>query len=130
KNISEVSPRPPGERYTFSVLPERQAWVEQQVRSIRPQNHDAAWAIRVKQIGPQRQEITLEIWRDGFTGLIYEARRDEIVPLSTRRAGPGSSLIILMANAFLWGVIWLCLWLFWRFFTRPRRTSLQVATSM
>ena len=57
KNISEVSPRPPGESYTFNVPPDRQAWVEQQVRSIRPQNPDAVWAIRVKQIGPERQEI-------------------------------------------------------------------------
>src|SRR5215831_2887012 len=79
KNISEVSPRPPGESYTFNVPPDRQAWVEQQVRSIRPQNPDAVWAIRVKQIGPECQEIKLEIWRDGFTGLIYEAHPDKIV---------------------------------------------------
>lgn len=130
KNMSEVSPRPLGERYTFNVPRERQAWVESQVRSIRPPNPDASWAIRVKQPGPSRQQIQLEIWRDEFTGLIYEARPDEIVPLHTRHAGVGASLIIVQVNALLWGVIWPSLRLFRRFLTRPRRTSLHVAPSI
>ena len=81
-SISEVSPRPKDAGYTFNVSPDRQAWVEEQVRLSPATNAGSKWAIRVKQLGPNRQQIQLEAWRDGFSGLIYEARPDSICPFA------------------------------------------------
>ncbi|HEY6306444.1 MAG TPA: hypothetical protein VI488_08330 [Candidatus Angelobacter sp.] len=113
-SIAEVSPRSKDASYTFNVEPERQKWVEEQVRHAPSRNTGAAWSIRVKQLGPDRQQIQLELWKDGFTGLVYEARPDQIVPLRTRHAGPGSALIILYVHLLVWGTIWLAVWLVWR----------------
>jgi hypothetical protein len=88
-NISEVSPRPVGAGYTFNVPLERQAWVESKVRSTpAPNGADAGWIIRVKQLGSSGQRIQLELMGDGITGLLYEVRGDEVIPLKSRLAGP------------------------------------------
>ena len=77
-DISELSPRPLNAHYTFSVAPERQAWVENEVRSTPgPNGADSGWVIHVKQLGPSRQQIQLELLRNGITGLIYEVREDK-----------------------------------------------------
>jgi hypothetical protein len=102
--VSEVSPRPANAHYTFNVAPERQAWVENKVRTTpAPNGADAAWIIHIMQLGPSRQQIQLELMGDGITGLIYEVRGDEIVPLRSRLAGPLSSLSILIVLLLLWG---------------------------
>jgi len=123
--LSEVSPRPPDAGYTFNVSPERQTWVEEQVRRTRPRNPDASFGIIVKQLGPDRQLIQLESWRDGFTGLIYEARPDAIVPLKTRHAGPLDSMTILSVHSLVWGGLWFLAWTIYRIMMkhRPSQTS-------
>jgi hypothetical protein len=102
-SISEVSPRPEDAGYTFNVSPDRQAWVEEQVRLSPATSAGSKWAIRVKQLGPNRQQIQLEAWRDGFTGLIYEAGPDSIRPLRTRHAGVLDSMTILGVHLVFWG---------------------------
>src|SRR5258708_3323536 len=72
-DVSEVSPRRKDEGYTFNVSPERQKWVENAVRSTPWRNGDAAWIIHVKQLGPSRQQIQLELLGDGVQGMVYEA---------------------------------------------------------
>jgi hypothetical protein len=79
--VSEISPRPNSENYTFNVEPERQAWVESNVRNTPSPNGNAAWTIHVKQIGLSRQQIQLELLGDGITVIVYEARPEEVVPL-------------------------------------------------
>jgi hypothetical protein len=109
---SQISPRPKGANYTFNVAPERQQWVERQVRNTRlPKGIDASWVIHVKQMGPSRQQIDLETFGDGFTGLIYEAGPDAIVPLKSRLAGPGGSIIIFGVHVVVWGCFGLIVWL-------------------
>ncbi len=121
-DISEVSPRPTNAHYTFNVAPERQAWVENNVRSAHaPNGADAGWIIHVKQLGPSRQQIQLELMGDGITGLIYEVRGNEIIPLRSRLAGPLSSLSILLVLLLLWGGFWLLVWLISRVLKRPPR---------
>jgi hypothetical protein len=114
-DLSQISPRPQDAKYTFNVSPERQDWVEQQVRNTRlPKGIDASWVIHVKQIGPSKQEIDLEAFGDGFTGLIYEAGPDAIVPLKSRLAGPGGSIVILGVHVLVWSCFCLIAWLLLR----------------
>src|SRR4029077_14389310 len=80
-DLSEVSPRPKNASYSFNVSPDRETWVREQVRKLPSPNGSAAWTIHVKQLGLSRQEIRLELMGDGITGLICEARPDEIIPL-------------------------------------------------
>jgi hypothetical protein len=116
RDLSELSPRPKDASYTFNVAPERQHWVEQQVRNTRlPKGVNAGWLIRVKQIGPSKQQIDLEVLGDGITGLIYEAGPDAIVPLKSRLAGAGGSIIIFGVHLVLWGCFCLIAWLIARF---------------
>lgn len=125
QDVSEVSPIPKGAGYTFNVAPERQAWVENKVRSTPSPNGNAAWIIHVKQLGPTRQQIQLELLGDGITGLIYEVRAEEFVPLRSRLAGPLSSLSILAVHLLLWGGLWLLVWFISRL---TRRLRQQTAT--
>lgn len=104
--VSEVSPRAKGESYTFNVEPSRQAWVERQVRNTPSPNGNAAWIIHVKQLGPSKQRIQLELLGDGIIGTIYEARPEEIVPLRLRAVGPGGAFAILAAQLLVWGGFW------------------------
>ncbi len=73
-------------------------------------NGNASWTIHVKQLGVSRQEIRLELMGDGISGLIYEAKPDEIIPLRSRLGGPAGAFVILAANLVLWGAGWLFLW--------------------
>jgi hypothetical protein len=115
-HVSEVSPHPRDAGYTFSVPPERQAWIEKEVRRTpAPNGADAGWLIYVKQIGPSRQQIDLELMGDGITGVIYEATPDEIVPLRSRLAGPLDSIAILIVHLLVWGGLWLLIRLMTRF---------------
>lgn len=111
-DISEISPRPKAADYTYNVAPQREAWVEAKVRSApAPNGADAGWIIHVKQLGPSRQQVQLELMGDGIIGWIYEVRADEVVPLRSRLAGPLSSLSILLVHLVLWGGLWLFVWL-------------------
>lgn len=117
RDLAEISPRLKDAHYTFNVAPDRQRWVEQQVRSTPlPKGVDASWIIDVKQISPSKQRIKLEVLGDGIAGLIYEANPDSIVPLKSRRAGPLDSLIILAVHLLIWGAFWLLAWMAFRFF--------------
>jgi len=116
RDLSEVSPRPKDALYTFNVAPEQQNWVEQQVRNTRmPKGVDAGWVVHIKQIGPSKQQIDLEVLGDGITGLIYEAEPDAIVPLKSRLTGAGGAIIILGVHLLLWGSFWLAASLVSRF---------------
>lgn len=111
RDVSEVSPRPKGPgSYTFNVEPQRQAWVESKVRNTPSPNGHAGWIIHVKQLGPSRQRIQLELLGDGITGIIYEARSEEIVPLRSRASGPAGALTILAVQLLVWGGPWLLGW--------------------
>lgn len=123
-SLSEVSPRPKDAGYTFNVAPERQAWIEKEVRrTSAPNAADAGWQIYVKQLGPARQQIQLELMGDGITGVIYEARPDEIIPLRSRLAGPLSSLAILIVHLPLWGGFYLLASSISRLLMRKRPTA-------
>jgi hypothetical protein len=122
--ISEVSPRSKDAGYTFNVAPERQAWVEKNVRSApAPHGADASWIIHVKQIGPSRQQIQLELLGDGITGIVYEAGPEKILPLRSRLIGPAGALVILAVNLFLWGGFWFLVWSITRLGTSRRTTT-------
>lgn len=103
-SIAEVSPRPANAGYTFIVPADRQAWVETEVRNTRAPRSDAAWDLRVDQLGGGRQRIRLELLGDGVNGIIYEARPDEIVPLASRLTGPFGAYTILAVHLLVWGV--------------------------
>lgn len=125
RDLSEISPRPGDAKYTFNVAPERQRWVEQEVRRIPlPKGVDAGWVIHVKQIGPSKQWIELEALGDGIRGLVYEARPDSIAPLKSRLAGPGGSFIVLAAHLLIWGSFWLIAWIAFRFLM-PSNQAIQ-----
>lgn len=120
-DVAEVSPRPKDSPYTFNVAPDREAWVKEQVRGLPSPNGKASWSIHVKQLGASRQEIRLELMGDGISGLLYEAKPDDITPLRSRLGGPAGAFVILAANLVLWGG-----WLFLRFvmrFMHRRRQS-------
>lgn len=46
-DLAEVSPRPKDSSYSFNVAPDREAWVEEQVRRLPSPNGNASWAIHV-----------------------------------------------------------------------------------
>ncbi len=107
-NLSEVSPRPKDAGYTFNVSPQRQTWVENKVRSTpAPNGGHAGWIIHVKQIGPSKQQIQLELLGDGITGIIYAAGSEGIVPLRSRAIGPAGAFVTLAVHLLLWGGFWL-----------------------
>jgi hypothetical protein len=115
-DIDEISPRPKSASYTFNVTPERQAWVEKNVRSTpAPDVGNAGWIIHVKQLSPSKQRIQLELLGDGIKGIIYDAGPEEIVPLKSRLAGPAGAFEILVVHLLLWGGFWLLVW----FISRP-----------
>src|SRR3954451_5645494 len=49
REISEVSPSPESANYTFNIAPERQEWIEKEVRTTPSPNNNAEWVIHVKQ---------------------------------------------------------------------------------
>jgi hypothetical protein len=110
QDISEVSPRPKGTGYAFNVEPDRQAWVESKVRNSPSPNGNAVWIVHVKQLSPSRQQIQLELLGDGITGIVYEARSEEIVALRSRASGPAGAFVVLAVQLLLWGGLWLLGW--------------------
>jgi hypothetical protein len=126
EDLTEVSPRPKDASYTFNVAPDRQTWVEEQVRRLASPNGNASWTIRVKQLGASRQEIRLELMGDGVAGLIYEAQPDRIIPLHSRLGGPAGAFVIWAANLGLWGSVWLIVWFVVRFNKGRRRSPAVV----
>ena len=120
-NVSEVSPRPKSGSYSFNVDPKRQSWVESKVRNTPSPNGNAAWIIQVKQLGPSRQQIQLELLGDGITGILYEARPEGIVPLRLRATGPEGAFVILAVQLLLWGWFWLLVWSIRRLLAPPGR---------
>jgi hypothetical protein len=109
-DVAEVSPRSKDAPYTFSVVPDREAWVKEQVRRLPSPNGSASWTIHVKQLGVSRQQIRFELIGDGISGLIYEAQPDKIIPLRSRLGGPAGAFVILAADLVLWSGGWLSVW--------------------
>jgi hypothetical protein len=121
-DISEVSPRSKDVGYTFNVAPERQAWVENKVRSTpAPNCGNAAWIIHVKQLGSSKQRVQLELLGDGINGIVYDAEPEKIVPSSSRLTGPAGAFMILAVHLFLWGGFWLLARLSLRLMEQRRR---------
>jgi hypothetical protein len=112
-SISEVSPRPSNADYSFLVPAGREGWVRQQLRSQPLPGDSAGWLLKVRQIAPDRQKIQLEVMGDGYTGLIYEATRDRVVPLRSRLAGPGGVFLFLEFQLVLWGSCWFVIRITW-----------------
>jgi hypothetical protein len=127
-DVAEVSPRSKDASYTFSIAPDREAWVKEQVRKLPSPNGSASWTIHVKQLGASRQQIQFELMGDGISGLIYEAQPDKIIPLRSRLGGPAGSFVILAANLVLWSGGWLLVWFVSRVI-RKRGRSLAVSTA-
>jgi len=78
------------------------------------------WTLRVRQLGNDTQRIDLEAHRDGFSGLIYEAHQNQIVPIAYRSAGPGAAFVMFSIDVALSGAIALLVWGMLRF-ARLRR---------
>lgn len=110
KSMSDVAPLPNQARYTFAIPPARQQWVERQIQTLPPPRPGSTWTLRVRQLGHDTQRIDLEAYRDGFSGLIYEAHQNQIVPIAYRSAGPGAAFIVISIDAALSGVVALLVW--------------------
>jgi hypothetical protein len=123
QNLAEVSPRPKDSAYTFNLAPERQAWVENEVRKTPSPNRNASWIIQVKQLGPSRQRIQLELFGDGLRGIIYEAGADEILPLRSRLTGPFGSIAFVAVDLLLCLGAWLLATFVVRLFHRIGATT-------
>jgi hypothetical protein len=81
----------------------------------------------VKQLGPGRQQIQLELWKDGFTGLVYEARADTILPLRSRRAGTLDSLVVLHVHLLFYAGLWFLVWLIRHLLVKSRQRAFAPA---
>lgn len=123
-SISEVSPRPPDAPWSFLIPPERENRVKEELRNQPLPGKGAGWLLKIRHLGPNRQEIRLEIMGDGYLGLIYEATSDRIIPLRTRLAGPDGAFLILCFDLAMCGAGWLLIWSASRFFKlRAKRRS-------
>jgi hypothetical protein len=120
RRLSEVSPPAADARYTFAIPPARQQWVERQIQTLPPPRPGSIWTLRVRQLGNDTQRIDLEAYRDGFTGMIYDAHQNQIVPIAYRSAGPGAAFIGFSIDIVLSGILALLAWGLLRF-TRLRR---------
>jgi len=96
KNIAEVAPPPIGAPYSFAIPRDRQLWVEQQILLAPPPRPGSFWRLRIHQLGNDTQRVDLEGYRDGFTGLIYDAHKASITPVAYRRAGPGAAALVYL----------------------------------
>jgi hypothetical protein len=61
-------------------------------------------------MGNDTQRIDLEAHRDGFSGMIYDAHQDQIVPIAYKSAGPAAALVMLSIDAALSGALALLVW--------------------
>lgn len=110
RSLSEVAPLPSGARYTLAIPPARQHWVERQIQVLPPPRPGSIWTLRVLQLGNDTQRIDLEAYRDGFSGLIYEAHQNQIVPIAYRSAGPGAAFVVISVDVALSGAVALLVW--------------------
>lgn len=115
KSMSEVAPLPSEARYTFAIPPARQQWVERQIQTLPPPRPGSIWTMRVRQLGNDTQRIDLEAYRDGFSGLIYEAHQNLIVPIAYRSAGPGAAFVVISIDIALSSALALIVWGMLRF---------------
>ena len=122
KSLAEVSPAPSGGLYTFAIPSARQQWVQQQIQTLPPPRPGSIWTLSVRQLGDDKQRIDLEARRDGFSGLIYEAHQNQIVPIAKRSEGPGAIFVIASVDAALSGGLALLVW-FGMHFARLRRVN-------
>ena len=120
KDIAELVPLTRNPAYTFAIPSDRQQWVEEQLRRAPPPRPGSAWSLRVRQLGDDTQRIELEAYRDGFTGLIYDARKTSITPVAYRRAGPGAAFVYLMFDVLLSCVLTVLVWIAMHFVIRQR----------
>jgi hypothetical protein len=118
--FSEISPRPKGSTYTFSVPPSQLAWVKEQLKRAPPPRAGSTWNLKIHQIENGKQRIEIEAQRDGIAGLIYDATPDEIVPVASRIAGPGAAFLFALIDTGLCCALWLSLWFSWWLITRPK----------
>jgi hypothetical protein len=93
--LPNFSPRPPEAKYSFLIPPGRAAWVAEQLKAYATPSSETVWQISVTNLEPGRQEVGLELFGDGFQGVVYEASKEKIVPLKTRLAGPGFAFIVI-----------------------------------
>ena len=101
KKIAEVAPPPKDPSYTFSIPRDQQAWVEHQIQALPPPRPGSFWKLRIEQLRDDTQRVDLEAYGDGFTGLIYQARKTSITPIAYRRAGPGAALLYVLIDVGL-----------------------------
>ena len=104
-HLAEVAPPPNDASYTFAIPANRQQWVEQQIRNSPPPRPGSFWKLRIHQLNNDSQRIDLEARRDGFTGLIYDAQKDSIIPVAYRSAGPSAALLYLLIDVGLSSVL-------------------------
>jgi len=120
KNTAELVPPTRNAAYTFAIPPDRQQWIEQQLRCSPPPRPGSAWSLRVRQLGDETQRIELEAYRDGFTGLIYDARKTSITPVAYRTAGPGAAFVYLMIDVGLSCILTMLVWIAMHFVSRQQ----------
>jgi hypothetical protein len=122
RSFSEVAPPVADAQYTFAVPPARQKWIEGQIHSVPPRRPGSIWKLRVRQLGNDTQQIDLEAYGDGFSGVIYDAHQNQIVPIAYRSAGPGAVFVVAAMDVALSGVLALLVLGMLRF-TRLRRVN-------
>jgi hypothetical protein len=110
RSLSKVAPPPTDAQYTFAIPPARQQWVERQLQTLPPPRPGSIWKLRVSQLGNDTQRIDLEAYRDGFSGLIYDAHQNQIVPIAYRSAGPGAAFVVISIDVALSGALALLVW--------------------
>jgi hypothetical protein len=119
-SLSEVALLSSEARYTLAIPPARQQWVERQIQTLPPPRPGSIWTLRVRQLGNDTQRIDLEAYRDGFSGMIYEAHENQIVPIAYRSAGPGAMFVVISIDIALSSALALLVWSVLRF-ARLRR---------
>jgi hypothetical protein len=128
--LNDFSPRPGNAAYTFLIPRDREVWVRDRLRSYPDHARDASWIIAVKELGPDRQRIQLEILGDGFWGMVYEANAARVIPLGTRLAGPLCGFVILGIHPACWGGFRLAVFLLRRLLRPSNRKVITSASSV
>lgn len=122
--LNDFSPRSPNAVYAFLITKEREGWVRDRLRSYPDHARNASWILAIKELGPDRQRIQLEILGDGFLGMVYEANAERVIPLGTRLAGPGFAFIILGIQMICWGGLWAAVFALRRLLRKKNRSIL------
>lgn len=103
--ITDISPRPVNAGFTFLVPLQRQSSIERQIGELPTPRQGSFWKLHVQSLSSDRQRIELQLVRDGLYGSVYDATANKIVPVATRRAGPGAAFIVMFINLLLWLVL-------------------------